>query len=253
MRDWPFSIIGKKLKLTTTLVYMTVRLTARANYITNVSVRENIERGIAEDDLLRATSRGDLPGMRAAKIRGARNFSRCLDVALSKTHARRTLGKHILRRWDALKSIDNELAYFMYGVSRDCFDLRSRTWSALGRCGSNDTWRSRADHAWVCVLTPDQKSALLTEYHQWRRTALMQDYHERLVDIAIALEPLMCSGHLCIYVLLWILEWVWVSEGALGDVRPRANYLEVAGNPPLGELRRVRLLEGVRTSALRIK
>jgi hypothetical protein len=209
----------------------------------SASVRAYVERGLVEDDLLHTTRRGDLPGMRAAKARGARKFDRCFDMPLSGTHVRRTIGKHLLRRWDALNHIFDAETYFRYGVTRNCFGLRERM--EIRRSGQSG-WRQAAGITWIYTLSPNQKLELLTEYHRWRRDALMQDAHERLVDIAIALEPLK----LPIYVLLWILEWVWSSEGVSGSIRPDVDR---SVNADLRELRRVRLLEGVRTSALKIR
>ena len=80
-------------------------------------------------------------------------------------------------------------------------------------------------HAAAAVLRGKACRRLM---QHWQAQAWQKEQHKRLLDAALALEPLK----LPVYILLWMLEWV--------------------ENEMPAEYKRVRLLEGVRQSSQKI-
>jgi hypothetical protein len=188
--------------------------------------------------LIIAAQKGDMEMLRTAKDRGATNYIDALKAAHLAGHVHHPVMLK-LELWNNLRGCNSPYRYFNMGIGHDMFGVRSRWATPDKRPARRTDSRSPAgDHQyWIYVwrelwhgMTPEQKSKLNRE---WARHVYGRDAHERMLDIAIALGPLDLSGHLCVYVASWIIEWA-------------------QGQTVLLELARVRLLESVRLGRNRL-
>jgi hypothetical protein len=176
-----------------------------AQRLANNAFMESIERAARERELLLAAYHGDLPALRVAKERGSREFKEAAQVATRQGFAAAT---KMLNRWYEEESIVEPMGVFVFRLAHK----QRYSWSGLS---SDDVLN-------CCSLVEEMSEQQRKEVMiGWKSGLAARDAHERILDIAIALRPLQRSGQLCIYSILWILEWSQGPTTLLGLTRVR--------------------------------